>query len=209
MTLAGFVLVAIGLHWRRTIPDTEQDFTDYPGRWRLVRLPACLLWWDNTIDGMLGDKRGWWDNHMREAGIESGAESVVSMWMWAAVRNACNYWKRFVVSVPIDECSIVKLAGNSEEVNSNGHVALCGGDAMRRAWIFLVATHRATGRRWYSFRAVIPYFPPMDGADGRGFVVQVGWAFHQRHMFEDFSGEREYKRWKGFECRINPYGRID
>lgn len=189
MIIAGLPLVAVGLFFRREYPHTARPFTQYPAEvpWMLVRLPSWLRPWDHVVDGFYGDTRGWWHRH---AAFQGGSRRFLNMWVWGALRNTCDYWRRFMISCPIDECVIMKLAGSADEVNANGRLA---------GWNFLVAIHRETGQRWYQFCLVWPW------SQSRCFNVWLGWKFKLAHATERFEAEDAYKRFKGFEFLIHPW----
>lgn len=189
MILVGLPLVAIGLRSRREHPETARPFTQFPADvpWVLVRLPSWLKPWDNQVDGFYGDRRGWWHRHAQFAG---GSRRFLNMWWWGAVRNTCDTWRRFMIACPVDECELVKLAGNADEVNANGRLA---------GWNFLVAIHRETGRRWYQLCLVRPW------SDTRCLNVWLGWKFKLAHAGEHYEGDEAYKRFKGFEFLIHPW----
>ena len=189
MVLLGLPLVALGLLFRREYPETARPFTQYPADvlWTLVRLPGWLKPWDNAVDGFYGDRRGWWHAH---AEFEGGSRRFANMWWWGATRNTADYWRRFMISCPVDECELVKLAGNADEVNANGRLS---------GWNFLLAVHRKTGKRWYQLCVVRPW------SETRCFNVWLGWKFKLSHAGEHYGGEDAYKRFKGFEFLIHPW----
>lgn len=214
MVLLGFPIVALGLLFRREFPETAKPFTsfDTDKSWRLVRLPdwKWILPWDHTVDGFAGDTRGWWHHNQKDYG---GSYNFLSMWHWGAFRNTCDYWRRFMISVPIDECRIEKLAGTHDEVDTNNHTLLVGNGVF--AWNFLRATHKVTGKRWYVLCFVKPWTKAKH--DEIGYVIEkgrclniwLGWKFKMQHASADFTGDQAYKRWKGFEFLIHPWKYYD
>ena len=138
--LLGFLLVAVGLPFRKSYPETIKPFTQFPerGHWMLVDLPSWLKPWSNPFDGALGDKRGWWANE------RNGEQaSLLSMWLWMAVRNPANYWNRVITGVDVSRCKIARVYGNADEIIeepgvSNWHVLKAtrdDGATFYRLWI--------------------------------------------------------------------------
>ena len=189
MIILGLPIVAFGLLFRRTTTEPK-PFSQYDTdqNWYRVQLPdwKWIKPWDHVVDGFKGDTRGWWHHY---ATFKGGSDRFINMWLWGATRNTADYWRRFMISCPIDECEIIKLAGNADEVNANGKL---------KGWNFLLAKHKVTGKKWYQFCAVIPW------SETRCINIWFGWKFKISHATEDFSNQ-EYKRWKGFEFIIHPF----
>lgn len=195
VTVLGLLAVAVGIPFRREIPGTAKPFTDpryaHPDGWALVRLPRWLLWWDNPYDGLLGDKRGWWDNRCRQFGRT--CRTPLSMWLWAAVRNPSNHFSRCVVGVDVSRSQIVKLAGHD----------VVTGDAGRREWQFLLATDYR-GRTFPRFFACIAYpFRP-----DRALMIDLGWKVKLSHN-GTAPDAREQDRFKGNVFTISMWKRLD
>lgn len=148
VTLLGLPLVAVGIFFRRSFPQTAQHHTDpryyHLGDWMLVRLPTWLLWWDNPCDGLRGDKRGWWDNYCRENySFSLGSRHWYSMWQWAAIRNPANYWSRVVTGCDV---RTVELLAGQQLVDEDNP-----------GWHFLRATD-AKGKSFYYLGFVFPWW---------------------------------------------------
>lgn len=124
VTLLGLVVVPLALPFRRYIGE-PRPFTQYPdaGYWRLVRLPSWALWWDNIYDGLLGDKRGWWENYCRKNYVH-GADHWYSMFQWAAIRNPANYWSRMVTGCDVRSVSLLAGQPVVDEDNPGWHFLL-------------------------------------------------------------------------------------
>lgn len=165
VTLLGLPLVALGLPFRREFPETKTPFTQYPGEWMLVRLPTWLKWWDNQYDGLLGDKRGWWDNDCQTLRSKP-ASHPYCMWLWAALRNPANYFSRNIVALDISRCTVTKLWGDDEVIEEPGY----------RCAQFLMAT-RDDGKRFY--RMFISWAIP--GRPDKALMLDIGWKFKLKH----------------------------
>jgi hypothetical protein len=186
MMVLGFFTVAVGLLFKREFPETSKPFTVFhtDKNWMLVRLPKWLLWWDNTIDGFMGDKRGWYYNKTLKW------PRFVSMWWWGAARNPSNYFQRFVVACDVTKCDIVKLAGKD----------VVEDDLENTGFQFIKATNRETGRRYYHL-----YWVHRWGTSNKGFNIQIGNKVKLHHATEKYEGDEEYKKYKGYTFEIGPY----
>lgn len=186
--LIGLPLVWIGVHFVRTFPETERDFTDptkAAGKWKLVRLPTWLLPWDNAYDGLLGDKRGWWNNYCLE-NYKKPATDPYCMWQWAAVRNSGNYFSRNMIGCDVSKCNIVKIAGND----------LCDED--NPGWHLLCATDRETGKQY-------PYFGWVRFITKDHYAyIRMGWKIKLSHNGTT-SDSRDQDRFKGNVFRFSPW----
>lgn len=233
MVLLGIPIVMFGLLFRVVHKDTGKPFSEHARDeyWYRVTLPdwSWIQPWNNVVDGFAGDVRGWWHVNcvfktfaikeewsalqkqlakLWNRCFDGGGYNYWNMVAWGAFRNTADYWRRFMISVPIDECTIRRLAGTHDEVNTNNHTVLVGNGVF--AWNLLVAEHKVTGKRWYQLALVLPW--KKAKFDENGWVVEkgrclniwLGWKFKMLHAHEDFSGERDYKRWKGFEFIIHP-----
>ena len=159
-------------------------FTQAPGNWRLVTLPAWAWLWSNDRDGALGDKRGWW--HLN-ALFGLGAYHPFSMFWWLALRNPANNM-RFtpLLGCPVTECDY-RYWGDENVEDRPGQ----GG---RR---FLLATHKRTGRRYYGFYSVWQW------SATRAVVVQVGFKGEPKDWAEDYTSDPS-RQWAGITFEINP-----
>ena len=158
VTLLGLLLVAVGLPFRKSFPETMRPFSQYPqhGHWMLVDLPSWLKPWSNPFDGALGDKRGWWAN-------ERGGKhtSYLSMWLWLAIRNPANYWSRVMTGVDVSRCKIERVKGNADVIIEEPGVS---------NWHVLKAT-RDDGKTFYRFWLVWAYpFRP-----DKSLNIDIGW----------------------------------
>ncbi len=183
MMIIGLFAVAVGIPFRKT-SGPAIPFTQYPqhGSWVLVRLPSWLSLWDNPIDGLVGDTRGYWANKSRNW------NKYLAMWWWAAIRNPANNFKRFKLTCDISTAtSIEKLYGQDyvrDDFNSTG-------------WQLLKAT--TPKRSFYHFYVVYRW-----GQSNRALVLQFGFKFKLGDNSVDYSGENDFRKYKGFTCEINP-----
>jgi hypothetical protein len=136
------------------------------------------------------------------------------MFIWGALRNTVNYWRRFVIACPVDGCVVKVLAGNAQvDVNANGHTRRIGNG--KTAWAFLCATDATTGKTWHAFNLVCPWTKAEIATDGtvvskgRCLWLRLGWEIKPEHNETAFSLEEDYKRFKNFEFRINPWASYD
>lgn len=159
-------------------------FTQAPGNWRLVTLPAWAWLWSNDRDGALGDKRGWW--HLN-APFGFGAYHPFSMFWWLALRNPANNM-RFspLFGCPVTECDY-RYWGDENVEDRPGQ----GGGR------FLLATHKRTGRRYYGFYGVWQW------SASRALVVQIGFKCEPKDWAEDYTGDPS-RQWAGLTFEINP-----
>lgn len=162
---------------------TWVPFTQAPGNWCLIKLPAWAWIWSNDRDGALGDKRGWW--HLN-APFGLGAHHWFSMFFWLALRNPANNM-RFTpwFGCPVAECDY-RYWGDENVEDRPGQ----GG---RR---FLLATHMQTGRRYYGFYGVWQWSPT------RAVVIQIGFKGEPKDWAEDYSIDPS-RQWAGMTFEIN------
>lgn len=190
--LLGLPLVALGLRFRREYPETEQPFEQHTGTWVLVRLPAWLAPWDNRYDGMMGDKRGYWDNWCR---INRGRDSAAfwSMWEWAAIRNPANHFSRNMIARDISGCTIDRLAGNADVVTETPG---------RFEWHFLRATPE---RGWPFYRLFFVW--PWPFKDDHAVMIDIGWKFKLAHEGVPKDAP-EKDRLRGFVFSPSPWKKL-
>jgi hypothetical protein len=171
--LLGFPLVAIGLPFTRIVKnDSGRD---------IIRLPVWLLPWDNAVDGLLGDGRGFYADYTK------GWNPYFAMWWWAAVRNPANYFKRFILAIDITRYRTRLLAGQAyvrDDFNSTGWQLL---EARRSGF---TAYHFYLVKRWFNTNHAI--------------VIQLGFKFRVGQEFEAY-GTEQYRRFKGFTFEVAPF----
>jgi len=192
--LLGLLVVAIALPFR-SVHSEKQPFSDpqYPAygeQWQLIRLPQWALWWDNAYDGMLGDKRGFWNDYCHQ-NYGKPCAAFYSMWQWAAIRNKSNYFSRNIIGCDVSRCTITLLAGQAEV------------DEDHPGWHFLVA-ERDDGAQFHYLGFVFPWwFDHTKAVYGR-----FGWKIKMDHNGTS-TDAREQDRFKGFVFRVSPYKAID
>jgi len=190
----GLIINAVTIPFRRLDGDMSNDgepraYYNFPehGRWNRWRLPKWALWWDNPYDGLTGDKRGWWANERRKHGRTE--YDFLSMYIWSAVRNPANYFSRIVTGCDVSDCTVTKLAGNTDVVDDTGRSG--------SSWHFLVATD-TKGRNYHLLFGMIPY------SASRGLYFRIGWKIKLSHNGTS-PDAREQDRFKGNTIRINPF----
>lgn len=171
----GFVMVPLALpfrEWSTSVMDNRRIWT----------LPLWAWLWSNDFDGTMGDKRGWWDAH---APFGLGAKHWFSQFVWLAIRNPANNFRRTKLgSCPVQECFIA-FKGDFRVSDKPG----MGG------WRFIWAKHRDTSRKWYGFYLVKQW------SETRALVVRLGFKIEPWH---ENAGEPP----KGFTFKINPWKAI-
>lgn len=187
--LLGFILVPIGLAFRKKDESTAKPFTQYNTnrQWVYEDLPNWLKPWQNIEDGLRGDHRGWWDLNSKG----SDSSTLFNMFWWSGVRNPFNYFKRFMIGCDVRQYAITKLAGQEyvrDDFNSTG-------------WQCLKAKPMHKSGRWlprYSFYGVWRY-----GQSNRALVIQLGNKIKLSHNSDIETDEYDY--YKGFTFEINPF----
>ena len=171
--ITGLVVVAVA------IPFRVAGLSGSDGR-PILNLPRWAWLWGNDFDGLLGDKRGWW-----EANTPLGwaVDSFAAMYWWAAIRNPANNM-RFLdaFSAPIIG-SQIRYRGSYTVEDKPG---LDG-------WHFVWAEQ--DGKRWFGFYLVRCW------NDQRAFVIRLGFKIKPEH-----EGMNEPR--KGLTFKINPYKEI-
>ena len=171
--ITGLVVVAVA------IPFRVSGLSGSDGR-PILNMPRWAWLWGNDFDGLLGDKRGWW-----EANTPRGwaVDSFAAMYWWAAIRNPANNM-RFLdaFSAPIIG-SQIKYSGSYTVEDKPG---LDG-------WQFVWAEQG--GKRWFGF-----YFVRCWN-DQRAFVIRLGFKIKPEHQGQD-------EPRKGLTFKINPYKEI-
>lgn len=210
LVLLGALVVPLALPFARA-EGPPVPFTQAPGYWRLVKLPGWAWLWSNDRDGALGDKRGWW--HLN-APFGLGAEHWFSMLWWLALRNPANNM-RFtpLLGCPVTECDYHYWGDeNVEDRPGQGGCRL------------LLATHKATGRRYYGLYWVKEW--SLSGVPGlpwavrwstrlvelvaarRAVVVQLGFKGEPKDWAEDYAGDLS-RQWAGLTLEVNPFKKVD
>jgi len=165
--LLGLLTVAIGLPFVKSFPETERAFSQFPAelKWKLVRLPSWLLWWDNQYDGLLGDKRGYWNDQCLKK-YNKSSDSPWCMWLWTAVRNPANYFGRNVISMDVARCRVEKVWGDDVVIEEPG----------KQCRQFLKAT-RDDGKEFC--RMFISWALPFNKE--RAFMLDIGYKIKLSH----------------------------
>lgn len=140
VTLLGLLVIPLALPFRTYDQSTAKDFSDprYADPldcWCMCRLPRWALLWDNIYDGLLGDKRGWW-NWYCSKNYKRSANHWYSMFQWAAIRNPANYWSRIVTGCDVRAVSLLAGQPVVDEDNPGWHFLLAI-DAKGRSYYYL------------------------------------------------------------------------
>ena len=180
--LLGLVIVPIAL----LIPNDDSKYLTFkanePHVYWLRRLPTWAKWWDNPIDGTLGDDDFRWASRDIPFGLKN--TSFLGQFWWMAVRNPFNYFKRFVLGCDVRKHPVKLLWGDvyvRDDYQSQGAQLLgCGHN-----WHFYMV------RRW--------------GNSKRAIVIELGNKFDLEDNKKTYSPNLEYKYFKGFTFEINPF----
>jgi hypothetical protein len=157
--------------------------SDGENEWWLRRLPDWARYWDNTIDGTLGDD----DYRYASRDIPFGLKntSFLGQYWWMAFRNPFNYFKRFIIACDVRNDIVEKVAGQ-------GYVR---DDLRSTGWQFLKCG------KYYTFYGVWKW----KWSGTHAVVVQLGNKFDLQDNFKAYPSEQEYKYFKGSTFEINPY----
>lgn len=181
--VAGFVIIPIGLLFKKEDKSITEKFKYGHGYWYPVHLPKILEPWDNLEDGFRGDRQGRYWN--RDSNIKS---EFLKMINWGAFRNPFNNYKRYKLGIDIRHHVFTKLAGQDyvrDDLDNTG-------------WQFLKGTNKSGESDAYMFYLVYRY-----GSSNRGLVIQLGNKIKLSH--NTAVEEDEYDYWKGFTMEINPF----
>ena len=164
LLLSNIVLDFLGLFIvALAIPFRKEGVSLSDGR-PIVNLPKVVWLWGNDYDGLLGDKRGWWDENT-PFGVSP--TSYLAMWWWAALRNPVNNM-RFVSlwSAPI-RGSVITYKGDYIVEDKPGMAG----------WQFVQA--EKDGKKWYGFYLVKQW------NETRAFVIRIGFKLKPLHQGSD------------------------
>ena len=168
------------------VDDSKKELTyrtDGVNEWWLRTLPKFALFWDNKIDGTLGDD----DFRYASRDIPFGLKntSFLGQYWWMAFRNPFNYFKRFILACDVRKDVVEKVAGQDyvrDDLRSTG-------------WQFLKCG------KYYTFYGVWKW----RWSGTHAIVIQLGNKFDLQDNFKAYPSEQEYKYLKGFTFEINPY----
>lgn len=148
----------------------------------LRQLPKWAKWWNNPIDGSLGDDNFRWASRDIPFGLKN--TSFLGQFWWMAIRNPFNYFKRFILGCDVRKNKIEKLGGQDyvrDDLESTG-------------WQFLKCGH------FYTFYGVWQY-----GDNDRAFVIQLGNKFDLEDNSKSYNPKEYYKYSKGFTAEVQFY----
>ena len=170
------------------VDDSKKELTyktDGVSEWWLRTLPKFALFWDNKIDGTLGDD----DYRYASRDIPFGLKntSFLGQYWWMAFRNPFNYFKRFILACDVRKGIVEKVDGQDyvrDDLNSTGWQFLkCGG--------------------FYTFYGVWKW------SNTHAVVIQLGNKFDLQDNSKIYPLEQAYKYFKGFTFEINFYKGIN
>lgn len=168
------------------IDDSKKELTyrtDGVNEWWLRTLPKFALFWDNKVDGTLGDD----DYRYASRDIPFGLKntSFLGQYWWMAFRNPFNYFKRFILACDVRKNKVEKVAGQDyvrDDLQSTG-------------WQFLKCGN------FYTFYGVWKW----RWSDTHAVVIQLGNKFDLQDNLKEYPSEQEYKYFKGFTTEISFY----
>lgn len=172
------------------VDDSKKELTyrtDGVNEWWLRTLPKFALFWDNKIDGTLGDD----DYRYASRDIPLGLKntSFLGQFWWMAIRNPFNYFKRFILGCDVRKDIVEKIAGQDyvrDDLRSTGWQFLRCGDGILPFYTF----YGVWKWKWSGTHAV---------------VIQLGNKFDLQDNFKVYPSEQEYKYFKGFTFEISMY----
>jgi len=122
------------------VDDSKKELTyrtDGVNEWWLRTLPKFALFWDNKIDGTLGDD----DYRYASRDIPFGLKntSFLGQYWWMAIRNPFNYFKRFILACDFRKDTVEKIAGQDyvrDDLRSTGWQFLKCGKFYTFYWVW-------------------------------------------------------------------------
>jgi hypothetical protein len=180
--LFGLVIVPLGIVLADDSKKSSTTILSPTDVWWLRTFPKYLRWWDNPVDGTLGDPSFRWASRDIPFGWKN--TSFLGQYWWMAIRNPFNYFKRFIISCDVRKNEIVKIGGQDKVRD----------DLYNTGWQFLRCG------RFYAF-----YYVREWGNSKRAVVIQLGNKFDLEDNTKIYPPEQEYKYMKGFTFEINPF----
>lgn len=161
--------------------------TDGVNEWWLRTLPKFALFWDNKVDGTLGDDDYRWAGRDTPFGWKN--TSFLGQYWWMAIRNPFNYFKRFTLACDVRKARVEKIAGQDyvrDDLRSTGWQFLKCGDGILP---------------FYTFYGVWKW----KWSDTHAVVIQLGNKFDLEDNLKAYPSDQEYKYFKGFTTEISFY----
>lgn len=189
LTLIGLFVVPLGLLRPDDSAKSTTTTTDGMYTWWLRRLPRWALWWDNPVDGFLGDDQFRWAG--RDIPFGWSNTGLLAQFWWGAIRNPLHYFKSFIITCDVRRCRFYQLAGQAfvrDRPDATGFQ--------------LLLAKRDDGVRFYRLYWVWQW----PGTE-RAAIVEIGHEFRADHWGQEYVG-REYKALKGFAFLIHPCKKI-
>jgi len=161
------------------------------GWWEFWNIGGLFWPWGNDEDGFLGEPSG--KHSAREDGEE---KSWGAMYRWC-MRNPFNNAKRYWAPMRcmIEECDI-HWQGKGDIYNQDGELILNDNEPLAQGRYFVMAVHRTTGRKYFSFRRV------QQRSDGKVIHILFGFKVKPKHIGESFDDDDKEK---GFTFRASAW----
>lgn len=205
--ILGIFLIPIGLLFTKDL-NVNVPYTQYPelGNWNFIILPEWLKIFNNIVDGVRGDRRGWYHNDQKNK-----SEFFRRYW-WTAFRNPTNYLNRFILSIDVSKVTVKKIYGKDKVDNKENMFGIQ----------LLEAISRESGNKYYHFQLVfgIPYTKKCcmfrvgykfdlddnsrvwEGSIKRDYQSILDLAIKWRK--QEYLSDSPIERFKGFTVRIFP-----
>lgn len=185
--VAGVIVVPVALLFVNDSQKPTTHKSNLDSEWWLRTLPTWAKWWDNKIDGTLGDDDYRWASRDIPFGWKN--TSFLGQYWWMAIRNPFNYFKRFILGCDVRKYKVRKLSGQDYVRD----------DLLSTGWQFLKCGKGIL--TYYTFYGVWKW----RGSDTRAVVIQLGNKFDLQDNTKVYAPEQEYKYFKGFTFEINPF----
>lgn len=187
LIILGMFLVPIGI----LRPDDSQKETTLitvNGKlwWLRTFKDKILLWWDNPRDGNFGDDNLRWGGRDIKFGIDH--MSFLGQYMWCAFRNPLHYFKQFVMTCDVRNCTYEHICG-----------ALFVRDRLEGRGFQLMRAKNNKG--FFNFYRL--FWVAKWPFTNRAVIVEMGYEFRVDHWKESYEG-REHKAFKGFTWIVHP-----
>jgi len=207
--LIGLIIVPIALLFPDDSLEDETYILNSDGEeYWLRQLPKWAKWYDNSVDGTLGDDNFRWASRDIPFGLKN--TSFLGQFWWMVIRNPFNYFKRFILGCDVRNDIVEKVAGQDyvrDDLRSTGWQFLKCGKYYTFYGVWLYPEHKVYTLgfekvdSWYKYKLKVNTYLNVS----KSLVIQLGNKFDLQDNFKAYPSEQEYKYFKGFTFEINPY----